>query len=324
MCTCITFKNNGFYFGRNLDLERSFGEQIVIVPRGFALRLQNGQTLRDHPAIIGTAHVADNTPLFAEAANEYGLCAAGLYFPNNAAYRPPRRGKTNIAAHELITWVLCRCQSTADAKALLQNANITNRPFRADLPVADLHWMIADRELCLTVEQTAGGLRVYENPFGVLTNNPPFPFHCENMRSHMGLSPYEPENRFAPALGLTPYGQGIGAFGLPGDASPPSRFVRAAFFKHNSVCGKDEESNVTQVFHIMDGAAMCKGSVITPQGGLDHTVYTSCISAGTGTLYYKTYENSQITAVRMKETVKTGKALLTFAFETHQQIRYEN
>ena len=91
MCTCITFKNNGFYFGRNLDLERSFGEQAVIMPRAFPLRLQN-QTLREHPAVIGTAHVADGTPLFAEAMSEHGLCAAGLYFPQNAVYRPPKRG----------------------------------------------------------------------------------------------------------------------------------------------------------------------------------------------------------------------------------------
>lgn len=323
MCTCITFKNNGFYFGRNLDLERSFGEQAVIVPRSFPLRLQN-QTLRDHPALIGTAHIADGTPLFAEAMNEHGLCAAGLYFPQNAAYRPPKRGKTNVASFELITWVLCRCQTAADAQEALQNVNITDRTFRPDMPSSPLHWMIADSALCLTVEQTADGLHVYENEFGVLTNNPPFPFQCENMRTHMALSPYAPENRFAPALPLTPYGQGMGAFGLPGDASPPSRFVRAAFLKHNSVCGKDEESNVTQVFHILDGAAMCKGSVITPQGGLDHTVYSSCLSAGTGTFYCKTYDNSQITAIRLKEAAKAGSRLLTFAFEPKQQICFEN
>ncbi len=323
MCTCITFKNNGFYFGRNLDLERSFGEQAVVMPRAFPLRLQN-QTLREHPAVIGTAHVTDGTPLFAEAMNEHGLCAAGLYFPQNAVYRPPKRGKTNVAAFELITWVLCRFETAAEAQAALQNVNITDRPFRPDMPATALHWMIADSERCLTVEQTEDGLHVYENKFGVLTNNPPFPFQCENMRTHMALSPYAPENRFAPSLGLTPYGQGMGAVGLPGDASPPSRFVRAAFLKHNSVCGKDEAANVTQVFHILDSVSMCKGSVITPQGGLDHTVYASCISTSTNTFYYKTYDNSQITAIRLKEAAKNGKTLLTFPFETKQQIRFEN
>ena len=118
-----------------------------------------------------------------------------------------------------------------------------------------------------------------------------------NLNNYQHLSPCPPENRFAPGLELQTYGQGMGALGLPGDASPMSRFVRTAFLKGNAVFTGEPVSDVTQFFHILEAVAMVRGSVITPEGKCDMTTYACCVDAARGVYYYKTYENCQLSAV---------------------------
>lgn len=118
-------------------------------------------------------------------------------------------------------------------------------------------------------------------------------------------------NRFAGGLKLKPCSQGVGAAGLPGDASSVSRFVRAAFLKWNSVSGRAERKNVSQFFHILDAVSMVRGSVLTPQGTWDVTTYSCCINAGSGVYYYKTYEDSRIRRIDMMAGELSGSALIT-------------
>lgn len=206
----------------------------------------------------------------------------------------------------------------------MKEVTLTNRPFAENLPVTDLHWMMSDGKDCVVLEQTREGLKVYDNPVGVLTNNPPFPYHLMNLSNYGNLTPLRAESRFAEKLSLPQYGQGMGAIGLPGDASPASRFVRAAFHKWNSACGEEEESSVTQFFHILDSVAMVQGSTITGEGKNDITAYSCCINASRGIYYYKTYTNNQITAVKMTEEEKNRKQLSIYELIEKQQIRYEN
>ena len=127
MCTAISYKNHHHYFGRTLDLEYSYNEQVVITPKNFAFDFRNGKKLCDHYAIIGMATVSDNYPLYYEATNEKGLSVAGLNFPDNAYYPPLTDSAVNIAPFELIPLILGKCQSVKDAKQLLKNINIANR-----------------------------------------------------------------------------------------------------------------------------------------------------------------------------------------------------
>ena len=114
----------------------------------------------------------------------------------------------------------------------------------------------------------------------------------------------------------------MGTLGLPGGWSPASRFVRAAFLKWNSVCERDEISSVSQVFHILDAVAMPRGAVRTPEGKWDLTDYSCCIDGWTGTYYYKTYDNSQITAVSMDEAKREGETLSCHPLFTEQRIHF--
>lgn len=323
MCTSLTFQTKDFYFGRNLDLEYNFGEKIVVTPRQYPFVFKFAGTLAQHYAIIGTAQITDGCPLYAEAVNEKGLCLAGLNFPGNAVYaKAPAEGKTNLAPFELFGFLLGSCATVQEAEEKLKTVCITHTAFKDGYPVAPLHWHIADKDRSLVLECTEDGMHIYENPVGVLTNNPPFPFHLTNLQNYMHLDANPPENRFAPALDLSPYGLGLGAMGLPGDASPASRFVRAVFCKWNSEQPQSEEASVTQFFHILDNVAMVSGTVRTPEQKLDKTTYSSCINASRGIYYCKTYNNNQISAVRLFDTAFAAKDLIEFPMPDTQQIHY--
>lgn len=324
MCTCITFKNGDFYFGRNLDLEYQFGEQVVITPRNYAITFKKNQEYTVHYGMIGMASVAENYPLYAEAVNEKGLCMAGLNFPGNACYKEEKEGAVNVAPYEIIPWLLGGCSTVKEAREMLANVNIIELPFTEKLSTAPLHWMLADREECIVLEAVEEGLKIYENPWGVLTNNPPFPFYQSYLCNYMNLSSQPPVNRFSQELDLKPYGQGMGGMGLPGDASPASRFVRAAFLKWNSKCSPEENANVSQFFHILDGVAMVQGSVMTPEGKCDITTYSCCVNVDQGIYYYKTYGNNQIQAIRMDEKYLERKELQVYSLQTEQQINWQN
>jgi len=324
MCTAVTYKTKDFYFGRTLDYEFSYQEEVTVTPRNFPFAFRNGRVLRDHYALIGMAYVVDGYPLYYDAVNEKGLGMAGLNFVGNAVYGKEIPGKSNIAQFEFIPWILGRCANVKEAKDMLKNIQLTDTPFSDKLPVSSLHWMIADRDEAITVEAVAEGLRVYDNPVGVLTNNPPFDQQLLRLNDYMQLSPKEPQNRFSDALPLKAYSRGMGALGLPGDLSSQSRFVRAAFVKQNSVSGETEEESVSQFFHILESVAQQRGCCEVGDGKYEITIYTSCCNGDKGIYYYTTYENQQITAVDMHRENLDAATLVRYPLITKQQIFLQN
>mgnify|MGYP003304081158 CR=1 FL=1 len=197
MCTAISFKNGDAYFGRNLDLERGYGECVVITPRQFPFPMGHAKPLTNHYAMIGMATVVDAIPLYYDATNEKGLSMAGLNFPGNAVYHACDPEKDNVAPFEFIPWILGQCATLVEAKHQISRMQLVNVSFSDQLPVSPLHWLISDKESSIVVESAADGLRVYDNPFEVLTNNPPFPFHLKNLNQYLNLTAEEPNNRFS-------------------------------------------------------------------------------------------------------------------------------
>lgn len=324
MCTAATYHNGGFYFGRNLDYERSYGEHITVTPRRFPIPMRNLPDLTEHYAMVGMAHIQDGFPLYYDAVNEKGLCIAGLNFVGNAVYRPLCPGKDNVAQFELIPWLLGKCATVAEARALLAGMNLTDQPFSPRMPLAQLHWLLADETACVVVEAVADGLHVYDNPAGVLTNNPPFPMQLFALNNYRGLSPETPENRFAPSLPLEVYSRGMGAMGLPGDLSSQSRFIRAAFVRANSRSGRTEAENVSQFFHILGSVEQQRGCCRLDDGACEITLYSSCCSAGQGIYYYTTYDNSRITAIDLHRGDLGSAVLTAYPLRTESEIRFEN
>ena len=303
MCTAITYQTKQLYFGRTLDYECSYGEQVTITPRNYPFDFRHAGPLHAHYAIIGMAHVADGYPLYYDAVNEKGLCMAGLNFVGNAVYAQPEAGRTNIAQFELIPWLLGRCATAAQAREELSRLNLTGTPFSAVLPAAQLHWLLA---------------------VGVLTNNPPFEQQLFNLNNYRQLSPRQPENRFSEALPLRLYSRGMGALGLPGDLSSMSRFVRAAFTKLNAVCDGTEQGSVSQFFHVLGAVEQQRGCCELEDGQYERTIYTSCCNARSGVYYYSTYDNRALTAVDLHQEDLDGSALVSYPLAAEQRILWQN
>lgn len=324
MCTAATYKTKDFYFGRTLDYEFSYGDEIAITPRNYPLNFRHTAACNSHYAIIGMAHIADKYPLYYDAINEKGLGMAGLNFVGNAVYAEPVFGKENVAQYEFIPYILSKCANVNDAKSLLANLNLTGTPFNEKLPTAQLHWIIADETQAITVESMADGLHIYDNPVGVLTNNPPFETQMFMLNNYMSLSSKQPQNSFAKGLNLNSYSRGMGALGLPGDLSSASRFARVAFTKMNSISADTENASVSQFFHILGSVDQQRGCCEVTEGKYEITIYTSCCNATKGIYYYNTYENHQISAVDMNKENLDSTELIRYPVITEQHINFQN
>ena len=290
MCTAVTYKTKDFYLGRTLDYEFSYGDEVTVTPRNYPFNFRHMGTMKTHYAIIGMAYISDNYPLYYDAANEKGLCIAGLNFVGNADYKEKTPDKDNIAQFELIPWLLGQCASVQEAKAFLEKINLVNTPFSNALPLAQLHWLIADSNEAITVESVKEGIKIYQNPVGVLTNNPPFDKQIFQLNNYIHLS----------------------------------RFVRAAFVKMNSVSEASEAESVSQVFHIMGSVEQQRGCCDVGEGKFEITIYTACCNADKGIYYYTTYNNHQITAIDMHKENLDGVNLIHYPLIQGEQIKMQN
>ena len=263
-------------------------------------------------------------PLYYDATNEKGLSMAGLNFPGNADYKEPAEDVDNVASFEFIPWILGQCETVADVRKLLAKINITNVEFSEQFPPSPLHWMISDKNESITVEQTKAGLNVYDNPVGIMTNNPEFPFQMFTLNNYRRVSPNPVASTFADGLELDEYTRGMGSMGLPGDLSSNSRFVKATFTKLNAPKMADENTSVSQFFHILGSVEQQKGCCDVGNGKFEFTIYSSCCNVDRGIYYYKTYDNSQITAVDMHKEDLDSAALKSYKLIEEQQIFAQN
>lgn len=323
MCTAVSFKSRDHYFGRNLDLDFHYQESVTITPRNYPLSFRCLNTVPTHYAIIGIATVDHDYPLYYDATNEHGLSMAGLNFPNEAVYQAKMPASTNVAPFELMPWVLAQCKTVKEAKVLLENANICKLSYSVDYPLTPLHWLIADKQESIAVEPLSNGLKISDNPIGILTNSPPFEYHLYNLANYLNLTADMPDSRFSNMLKPIPYSRGMGALGLPGDLSSASRFVRAAFVKFNSICKEEEWSSVSQFFHILSSVEQQNGCCKT-EHGYEKTIYSSCCNTDKGMYYFTTYENRQIRAVDLRHCDLNGHELQTYNIESSQSIEYIN
>ena len=323
MCTAIGYQGKDFYFGRNLDLESSYGEQVTITPRNLPLPFRRAKPLEHHHAMIGMAHAVGGYPLYFEATNEWGLSMAGLNFPKNACYGEEIPGKDNISPFEFIPWILGQCKTLAQARILLDRLVLVNIPFSPQLPLSPLHWIVADQTGAVTVESTREGLRIYENPMGILTNNPPFPFHLSYLSHFSAASAAPRTGNFPESWGIADYSRGMGSLSLPGDWSSASRFVRAAFVKANAPTYATEEEAVCHFFHMLEAVEVPRGCMFLESGMDEYTIYSSCCNASRGIYYYKTYGRSRVTGVDMHRENLDGQELIRYPRLTNLDIQLQ-
>ena len=313
MCTAVNYKGRSHYFGRTLDISYSYNEQMIITPRNYELKLRSRpEPICSHYAIIGMAAFCEGFPLYFDAMNEVGLAMAGLNFPYNSTYFSPgvEREKLDIASFELIPYILSLCDSTDRVEKLMQDIIITDTPFNKDFPPAPLHWIVTDGNRSIVIEQTRYGMSIYNNPVGVLTNNPPFPYHMENLINYTSLSPENPVKTI-PEMLESSYSFGLGTLSLPGDFSSISRFVRACYVSHNTAPADTERLSVNRFFDIMGTVSVPYGCVKNDKGDFHYTIYTSCCNLDKGIYYYNTHEDNRIRAARLYDYDLDTKEIIT-------------
>ena len=287
MCTAITYSTKDFYFGRNLDLEYSYNEDVIITPRNYSIHFKAEDSIKEHYAIIGVGIEVDEYPLYYDGVNEMGLTMAGLNFPNNAKYYPYESDKINITPYEFTLWVLGKFSTVKEARTELEKVNLLNEPFSEQYPLTPLHWLISDKDESVVVESTKDGMKIYNNVEGVLTNNPVFPEQMNNFNRYKNIKD------------------------IPGDFTSKSRFIRAAFIRNYSVAPDDETQSVSQFFHILDNVAQPRGcEMVGNKPKL--TVYSSCVNVSKGIYYYKTYDNSNIIGIDMFKENLEQKRLIKY------------
>lgn len=325
MCTASNYITDNHYFGRNFDYEISYNERVTITPRNYKFEFRKIDAIETHYAIIGIAAGIDGYPLYYDACNEKGLAIAGLNFAGNAVYRQIEEDMVNITPFELIPYLLGKAASVSEARKLLSEINLVNINFADELPLSPLHWMMSDGKEAIVIEPMADGLRIYVNPVGVLTNNPPFDKQLFYLNNYRALSNRNPEKTFGGDFDLDEYSRGMGAIGLPGDLSSASRFAKVAFTRANSYSDNDEASSVGQFFHILGSVEQQNGCTFIDDPDLyEYTIYTSCYSTEKGILYYRTYHNSQITAVDLNNEDLDSSELINYLLINEEQLNFIN
>ena len=325
MCTASNYITENHYFGRNFDYEISYNERVTITPRNFKFEFRKIAAIETHYAIIGIAAGIDGYPLYYDACNEKGLAIAGLNFAGNAVYREFEEGMVNVTPFEFIPYLLSKAANVAEARELLEEINLVNINFADELPLSPLHWMISDETEAIVVEPMEDGLRVFDNPVGVLTNNPPFDKQLFYLNNYRNLSNKNPENTFGGDIDLDEYSRGMGGIGLPGDLSSASRFAKVAFTRANSYSGDSEEDSVGQFFHILGSVEQQNGCTFISDPDLyEYTIYSSCYNTNKAILYYRTYKNSQITAVSLNNEDLESADLINYLLINEEQINFIN
>ena len=304
MCTGVRFSDDAgnMYFGRNLDWSVGYGEKVVLTPRGYKYNTAFLGENTANPAVIGMGIIVENTPLYFDCANENGLAIAGLNFPGYAAYAPDAvEGKTNVAAYEFPLWVARNFSTVEEAKKALKDVAIVAKPINDEFPVSELHWIIGDAKESIVVVYTDRGMEIFENHVDILTNQPGYAWHQENLRNYMNLFPQMPKEVKWNKAVMKPFGTGSLLRGLPGGFYSTDRFIRVAYFNTHYPMQSDEATNVSRLFHTLTGVAMIDGGAAMADGQYEKTIYTGGYSTRTKTYYYNTYEDPAIVAVPMSD-----------------------
>ena len=294
MCTAIFYKSSGSFFGRTLDHPLSYGEAPMVIKRGYGIRLRYLGDLKFGGDAICMGIARGGFPLIFDGVNEFGVGIAGLNFPRSARFFEEKKGYLNLASYEVIPYILSQAQSTAQACDILTRVNITPDKFDTDTTGATLHFIVADKNKSIIAEQTDEGMRIYDNRFGALTNEPPYPAQCLFMNRYKGLSDREKQCEF---FKEDPHSFGEGSIGLPGDLSSPSRFVRAAFGIKFGTAGYKEEALMTAM-HILESVSVIRGTVKDGTDGYK-TQYLSIMDLDSFSYYYRRYDDLSLNKVSL-------------------------
>ncbi len=315
-CTGITLKSRdgSTVVARTIEWGGSnLNSRYVIVPRGYVQQSllpdgkKNGLVFTAQYGYVGMAVEQDE--IVAEGINEAGLSAGLFYFPHYGQYETydPAQKTNSLADIQLVSWILGNFDRIED----VQNAIKKIRVIGVDPRASTVHWRIADatgRQFVL--EFIEGKPRFYENKLGVLTNSPDFNWQMVNLNNYVNLSSGTVDTSRLGNIRLSTFGAGSGLHGIPGDITPPSRFVRAAFYQCSTPQQESSLDAIIQSFHILNNFDIPIGIEFAPGENIPDipsaTQWTSATDINNRIIYYRTMYNSTIRCIDLK-TIDFGK-----------------
>lgn len=297
MCTAIRI---GDCFGRNLDLDYSFNQNVIFIPAKFNIKYNYVTDNISPNKVLGMGIVIDNYPLLSDGFNQFGLAGAGLNFPNNAKFFPYDKHKINISPYELLPYILRNFKSVKEVKSYLNKVNFLDKSFSNTLPLAPLHYIFADKNESIVVESSYKGLVIYDNQFDVLTNNPDFEYHKNNANRYLNLTNQYPTNKI-PNLKLEADSVGFGSMGLLGDYSSSSRFIKAFYLAKFVNLPKEDSKKIATFINCLTSLSFIQGVCKSVKGEFERTLYSSCMDLTNLTYSYKTECGLSIHSINMDE-----------------------
>jgi choloylglycine hydrolase len=328
-CTGLFLENlsHGYVYARTLEFGQDLHSKILCIPRAYPYTSptpssdKGGLAWKTKYAVIGAN--AFDFPFIVDGVNEKGLAGGLFYFPEFAQYQDvtPKNYAQSLPMWELLTWLLTNFSTIQEIKTELPKIYVSKAAVPGIKEVPPAHLIVHDSSgKSLVIEYVKGKLHLHDNPLGVITNSPNFDWHLTNIRNYINLSPINAKETTMAGITFSQLGQGSGMLGLPGDFTPPSRFVRITSFTQAAPKMKTELDGINQAFHILNNFDIPKGSVADRNGVLEDTQWTSAIDMKNKTFYIKTYENFQLQKIDLMAQDLNAKKLKAFELKTHNKF----
>jgi len=331
-CTGLQVKTaSGDYIsGRTLEFGIFLPTSVISVPRGISFTGQtpigDGKTWKAKYASIGVI-IADNKVIL-DGINEKGLSSGMFYLPGGYtqySITTKQNRSKSMSASDFNQWILSEFATVDEVKKVVDSGLVVlSKVLTPGFPpaVQPFHFLISDKSgKSLVVESIDGNLKTYDNPVGVLTNSPTFDWHMTNLKNYINLKTENAEAITINGETFSSLGQGTGMMGLPGDYTPPARFVRAVAFSATAIPEKNAQRGVYQVFHLLNNFDIPVGLARETNKGViysDYTMITTVRDSKNLRFYYKTYEDQTIKMVDLNKMDKNGKKIKILSTESKQ------
>ncbi len=332
-CTGIQLQTEDgtFVSGRTLEFGIFFETSVIVVPRGYEFvghtKLGDGKKWKTKYASVGIM-IADNQVIL-DGFNEKGLSVGSFYFPGFAKYSVTTAENQSISmsSSDIMQWIVSQFATVDEIRAAIENGEVAISPVSTPgFPpeVQPFHYVVYDKSgKSLVIEPINGKLVLYDNPLGVMGNSPTFDWHMTNLRNYVALNP----NNVLPVsvFGQTfkQLGQGSGMLGLPGDFTPPSRFVRAAVFSATAIPAKNADKGIQQVFHILNNFDIPVGVAREVHNGViysDYSMLTVARDAKNSRYYFRTYDDQTIRMIDLSKFDPNAKSIKKISTKSEQPI----
>ena len=313
-CTGIQIetKDGNYIFARTLEFGAAFMPfDMIFVPRNHEYTGQTpesklGMTWKTKYAHVGFNPVGEST--VGDGLNEKGLACGSFYIPGYITYQNAKEDdySRTISCVELTSWILSTCSTVAEVREQLPTIIVCGVEIPSLGSIPPLHFFVADATGdAIIIEYVAGGkLNIHDNEVNVITNSPNYPWHTTNQKNYIGLKALNNPPLTINGNKFAQLGQGSGAIGLPGDFTPPSRFVRAAFFARTAYQGKDVDEGIGIAFHILNQFDIPKGSIQGVESGktvADTTQWTSAADLTNRRYFFHTYHDRTVRVLDFKD-----------------------